>query len=143
MKLYIDTEFNGFGGQLISMALVSEQGHEFYEVVDYGDGPITYDAWVEKHVIHILGKDAIAHPVFQQRLEAFLRQFDSIEVIADWPDDLRYLCQEVITGPGYMIGIPKMLLVMDRSLTSGQSKIPHNALEDARAIRDSANAKAT
>lgn len=29
MKFYLDTEFNGFGGELISLALVSEQGHEW------------------------------------------------------------------------------------------------------------------
>ena len=34
MKLYIDCEFNGFKGHLMSMALVAEDGSEFYEVLE-------------------------------------------------------------------------------------------------------------
>lgn len=33
MNIFIDCEFNGFGGQLMSMALVAEDGREFYEVL--------------------------------------------------------------------------------------------------------------
>ena len=33
MNIYIDCEFNGFGGKLISMALCADDGREFYEVV--------------------------------------------------------------------------------------------------------------
>lgn len=32
MKLFLDCEFNGFGGELISMALVDENERYFYEV---------------------------------------------------------------------------------------------------------------
>lgn len=43
MKLFIDCEFNEFGGDLLSMAIVSENGDEFYEVLnlenDLGYGP--------------------------------------------------------------------------------------------------------
>ena len=33
MKLFLDCEFNGFGGELISMALVDENERYFYEVL--------------------------------------------------------------------------------------------------------------
>ncbi len=33
MRYYIDTEFNGTGGQLLSLALVREDGLSFYEVL--------------------------------------------------------------------------------------------------------------
>ena len=33
MNLFLDCEFNGLGGELISMALVDEDGHSFYEVL--------------------------------------------------------------------------------------------------------------
>lgn len=51
MNLYIDCEFNGFGGQLISMALVAEDGTEFYEVV-----PLLEEVtpWVAEHVMPVL-----------------------------------------------------------------------------------------
>ncbi len=34
MNLFLDCEFNGFGGELISMALVDEHGLFFYEVLE-------------------------------------------------------------------------------------------------------------
>lgn len=33
MRFFIDCEFNEFRGELISMALVAEDGREFYEVL--------------------------------------------------------------------------------------------------------------
>ena len=33
MRLWIDTEYNGFKGALISMALIDEEGREWYEVL--------------------------------------------------------------------------------------------------------------
>jgi hypothetical protein len=81
---------------------------------------------------------SLAKSVLQHRLENWFKhiqlQTDEIEIIADWPDDIRYFCELLITGPGYMIATPKKLsFTMDRSLpeTSIHSKIPHNAREDA------------
>lgn len=141
MKIALDTEFNGFGGQLISIALVPETLEDiFYEVLPC-DNP---DPWVAKNVISVLNQEPIhsdfslAKSVLQHRLENWFKhmqlQSDDIEIIADWPDDIRYFCELLITGPGYMIATPKKLrFTMDRSLpeTSIHSKIPHNAREDA------------
>ena len=141
MKIALDTEFNGFGGQLISIALVPETLDDiFYEVLPC-DKP---EPWVAKHVIPVLNQDPIhsefslAKSVLQHRLESWFKriqlQTDDIEIIADWPDDIRYFCELLITGPGYMIATPKKLsFTVDRSLleTSNHSKIPHNAREDA------------
>jgi len=139
-KIYIDCEFNGFGGELISMALVDERGNEFYEVLSIGDDAEDYDDWVLENVVPILGKDPISPNEFQQKLEYFLAQYglDGFTIVADWPDDIKYFCEAVITGPGYMMGIPGFTAILDRNTTSAASKIPHNALEDARAIMLSA-----
>lgn len=133
MKIFIDTEFNEFGGQLISMALVAEDGNEFYEVLPC-DNP---GDWVSKHVMPILNKEPISQHVFNIRLVNFLDQYDTIELYADWPDDIKYFCQAVITGPGEMINLPYFTCTVDRKLSARDSKIPHNALEDARAIYES------
>ena len=62
-NLYIDCEFNEFGGQLISMALVTGTGFEFYEVLDCPNpGP-----WVKDNVIPILGKEPISKEEFQDK----------------------------------------------------------------------------
>lgn len=133
-KIYVDTEFNGFGGQLISMALVAENGLEFYEVL-VCKKPVT---WVEKNVIPHLGKDPISIENFRIVLQTYLWGFRDIEIIADWPEDIVHFCSTLLTGPGIMLPTRSVIaMTIDRSLGSGKSKIPHNALEDARAIMQS------
>ena len=69
----------------------------------------------------------------QQELQNFLNKYDSIEIIADWPDDIKYFCELMITAPGYMIStIPKMTFTLDRTL-NGVSEFPHHAYYDALA----------
>lgn len=132
-KLFIDTEFNGFGGELMSMALVAEDGKEFYEVVKlYGD----LDPWVEENVVPCLLKVGGTYEQLQDKMFSFLSQYDNIEIIADWPDDIRYFCQAVIVGPGRMHDIGGFTCHMYRWLSADKSVVKHNALHDARAIRD-------
>jgi len=132
MNIYIDTEFNEFKGDLISMALVAEDGKEFYEVLACPNpGP-----WVAEHVMPILFKDPVRMDVFQQKLQQFLYQYHSVHLIADWPEDIKHFCEALITGPGMCLNYPPLTMECRRDLSSGNSLIPHNALEDARAIAD-------
>lgn len=137
MNIFIDCEFNGFGGDLLSMALVADDGKVFYEVLgldkDYG-----YERWVFDNVVPILNKDPISKDLFQSKLWAFINQYTEIHLIADWPDDIKYFCASLITAPGVCINTPpKLTMEIDRELSSKSSKILHNALEDAVAIRRS------
>jgi hypothetical protein len=130
MKIYIDTEFNEFKGDLISMALVAEDGSEFYEVLSCenpGD-------WVAKNVMPILNKDPVPEHIFKMKLYGFLSEYNSIHIIADWPDDIKHFCEAIITGAGMMMNIPSFSCEVRRDLSTANSKILHNALEDARAL---------
>ncbi len=142
MKFTLDTEFNEFQGELISIALVAEDLEiNFYEVLPCENpGP-----WVAQHVIPVLNKTPIhtdpeiARWLLTEKLQKWFSQFgdSEIEIICDWPDDVRYLCETLITGPGYMIQTPPVIkFTIDRNLpsTAENSKIPHNALEDAIAL---------
>lgn len=132
MRLYLDCEFNEFGGELISMAIVAEDGSEFYEVLPCENpGP-----WVAQNVIPVLNKDAVPRYLFKAKLFAFLNWFDDIHIVVDWPDDIKYFCNELITAPGEMMAVPKFTCEMNRHLSNKRSKILHNALEDARAIME-------
>lgn len=131
MNLYIDTEFNEFCGALISMALVSECGREFYEVLHCAEP----GQWVAEHVMPILGKSPVNTIFFKAKLKVFLGQFDSIHVISDWPEDIQHFCQALITGPGMRLDTPPLTLEIRRDLDA-ESALPHNALADARGIRD-------
>lgn len=130
MNLFIDTEFNEFRGDLISLALVADDGKEFYEVLECKNpGP-----WVAKHVMPILHQEPISKDLFYFKLQEFICQYDSIHLIADWPEDIKHFMDSLIVGPGVCLNYPPLTTECRRDLSSELSKIPHNALEDARAI---------
>ena len=130
MILSLDCEFNGFQGELISMALVSEDGDEFYEVLEYNHMDI--HPWVRENVIPVLHKGPITFSEFQEKLEEFLCKYQNPVILADWPDDIKHICESLIVGAGVRLDVPDLTFMM-KSIYA-ESKIPHNALEDARGI---------
>lgn len=130
MKLFIDGEWNSFGGDLISMALVPEVGDAFYEVL----GCASPDPWVAENVMPKLHKEPIPAVIFQLELAKYMMQFDSIHIVADWPEDIMWFCQMLILGPGIRLDTPPLTMEVLRVDTV--SKNPHNALADAEALRD-------
>jgi hypothetical protein len=132
MRIFIDGEWNGYGGELISLALVAADGRSFYEVVGC-DNP---DPWVAKNVMPKLGKPSITLQELQQHLELFLHQFefDSVHIIADWPEDIMWFCKVLITGPKTRLDTPPLTMEVLRVDTVSTN--PHNALADATALRD-------
>jgi hypothetical protein len=130
MKLYIDTEFNDFRGELISMALVADDGTEFYEVLECKEPT----EWVATNVMPILEKSPLGKLEFQLKLQNFLSEFDSVHIIADWPEDLKHFCESLILGPGMKMSHPTITMAICPWLSSNGSLAPHNALYDARAI---------
>ena len=133
MNLFLDCEFNGFGGELISMALVDEEGHYFYEVLDCPQ-PV---AWVAENVIPILAQASISYTEFQNRLSLFLNEYDEIHVIADWVDDLSLFTHSLVLGAGRARRIPPLTLELWTGNTQFIPEIPHNSLSDAGALADS------
>ena len=130
MKLFLDCEFNEFQGDLISMALVAEDGREWYEVVPCGKP----GSWVAQNVMPILGKPAVSVVDMQRSLGLWLAQFDAVHVVADWPEDIAHFCKALIIGPGCRLDTPP--LTMEVLRIDAGSELPHNALADARGIRD-------
>jgi hypothetical protein len=130
--LFIDTEFNDFGGELISIALIDSQGREFYEAIEHSP---PRSKWVEENVIPYLIKEPISKHKVQLLLQEFLRKYTAIHIIADWPEDIQHFCDLLITGPGERIDTPKISLEINSSISSSLSKVPHNALYDARALQ--------
>lgn len=129
MNIFIDCEFNEFKGELISMALVAADGQEFYEVLDCPNPK----SWVKANVMPILNKDPVHLDVFHMKLQRFLCQFKSIHIIADWPEDIKHFCEALIIGPGSSLNTPPLTISVYENIYC-ESALPHNALEDARAI---------
>lgn len=132
MRIFIDTEFNSFRGELISLALVDENGRGFYRVLDC---PEPHE-WVAQNVIPVLNAKAVSMEDLQFDLQAWLSVYHRVHIIADWPEDIEHFCRVLITGPGMRINTPLLTMEVDRLLSSEHSVVPHNALYDALAIRE-------
>lgn len=145
MRYYLDTEYDGFGGALISLALVPEHDgdEEFYAVLETDGG---LDPWVERHVmpyLHHVPEGLKCDPADRlsvaHHLAHFLSAHDAPEICADWPEDLAQFSMLLVTGPGKMVAVPPFtlrLLTLPGFSPARNSKVPHNALYDARALRD-------
>lgn len=132
MDVFIDCEFNSFQGKLITMALVSMEGHSMYCQVPLEE---KVDPWVDEHVMPILeNPEQVNHEELPYKIARFLSQFDKVNIVADWPDDIRFFCEYLITGPGYRVDTPPLTMEIIR--LDAESTLPHNALHDAWGIRD-------
>jgi hypothetical protein len=143
LRYFLDTEYNGWGGALLSLALVPEDGEELYLTLDW-DGSL--EPWVERHVVPYLDMvpDGLASPRMSRadaaRTVAHYLAGDSDPlIVADWPEDIAQLNMLLVIGPGIMAevaGLRFQFLPLSGFSTAANSKVPHNALHDARALRD-------
>jgi hypothetical protein len=143
MRYFLDTEYNGTSGELLSLALVPDDGDELYITLKTS-APLV--EWVERHVLPYL--DSVPEQLSCPRLtrsdaahalERYLRHDDAPLIFADWPEDIAQFCNLMITGPGDMVDLRDVtfrLVPMSNFSTAANSKVPHNALHDARALRD-------
>lgn len=147
MKYYIDCEFDGLGGPLLSMAIVSETGRSLYAVMNHRK--LIVEDFVRENVMPFLMQvpqekiDVQGYGVDKIQLAAMLEYYFKtdvyIHVIADWPDDLKYLSEALITGPGTMIDIPGIKMSVkrvDAYPTALEGAVQHNAWWDAMALRE-------
>jgi hypothetical protein len=143
LRYFLDTEYNGAGGALLSLALVPDDGDELYLTLRT-DEPIL--EWVERHVVPYLDTvpeqlscPRLNRPDAAHALERYLRHDREPLIHADWPEDIAQFCNLMITGEGKMVEIRHAsfrLVPMSNFSTAANSKVPHNALHDARALRD-------
>ena len=144
MKYYIDAEFDGFGGDLLSLALVRQDGLALYIITERAEEPCC--AWVEENVKPFLRSvpagqviwDNLSPPEAAQTIAAFLLPDPRPHIIADWPDDIAYFCRALMTGPGQMIAkqhITFEMLRVQAYPTDLEGCVQHNAVWDALALK--------
>lgn len=142
LRYYLETEFNGFGGALVSLALVRADGASLYLVYGVPDRPT---AFVRDHVQPNLERvpPTIAIRRVNQSegayaLEAFLQGDGAAESIADWPDDVRLCCQALMIEPSRTADIDRLKFEIHRVdpyPTDLIGAVQHNAWWDAMALR--------
>lgn len=98
---YIDCEFDGHNGPLLSMAIVQGCGRGLHYRVS--DAPPVSDPWVAENVIPIMGRHGatINYRGALNKLGRVLREFiglcQSPTIIADSPVDIGRFCQALST----------------------------------------------
>lgn len=143
LRYFLDTEFNGWGGALLSLALVPDDGEELYLTLDW-DVPL--EPWVERYVLPYL--DTVPESQVSPRMSRvdaartlahYLAGDPEPLIVADWPEDIALINALLLTGPGTMVEVPPLkfeFLPLSGFSTAANSAVPHNALHDARALRD-------
>ena len=128
---------------MLSLALVPDDGDDFY-LTFQTDEPIV--DWVQQHVVPYL--DMVPEQLKCPRLtradaahalERYLGHDGHPLIFADWPEDIAQFCNLLMTKPGDMVELRNLtfrLVPMSNFSTAANSKVPHNALHDARALRD-------
>ena len=144
MRYFLDCEYNGFGGALLSLALVPEDGAE--ELYLTFECPDPVEPWVERNVVPYLGQvpDSLKLPPVGREQAAhaiamYLGQDSKPEILADWPTDIELFCGLLSIAPGRIVAVPELRFHLVQTGTfspAENSAVPHNALHDARALRD-------
>ena len=143
LRYFLDTEYNGWSGALLSLALVPDEGDELYLTLDWSG---TLEQWVERNVVPYL--DAVPESLVSPRMNRtdaartiahYLAGDANPVIVADWPEDIALMSALLVTGPGIMAEVPGLtfqFVPLTGFSTAANSKVPHNALHDARALRD-------
>jgi hypothetical protein len=144
MRYYLDTEFDGHGGALLSLALVEEVGISLY----IRTTARAKDSWVQQNVeplmhehnAHLRALDVPPDWV-GDNLRSFLRNDPEPVIIADSPVDIGRFCAAISTGRdgGWSsTDFARMTFEVhnvDCYPTTLEGAVQHNAWWDAMALR--------
>ena len=104
------------------------------------------NSWVERNVLPYFDHvpvGLVSPRLSRQDAAVELAQYLAADprpiIVADWPEDIAQFCNLLLTGPGDMVAVPPLsfdFVPLQGFSTAGSSAVPHNALHDARALRD-------
>jgi hypothetical protein len=143
-KFYIDCEFDGHSGPLLSIAMVREDGVSAYVTTR----AVAEDPWVIANVLPILGSHNAYNTwhVRPNEVGGILRNFiwPSLNpvIVADSPVDIGRFCRAISTGANgdwASTGFTSMTFEVwnvDCYPTKLEGAVQHNAWWDAMALRE-------
>lgn len=140
LRYFLDTEFNGFCGALISLGLVREDEVSAYYVFEPPPAP---EPWTAEHVLPILWDcpftpRAWTREAAAKDLAVFMEGDPAPVVVADWPEDIGHFCSLIVIGPGRMVPIANLgfkIEHLESYPTSVVGAVQHNAWWDAMALK--------
>lgn len=101
-RFYIDCEFDGHGGPLLSFGVATEAGRGIHYRIN--DAPPVNDPWVAENVVPIMGRHSAtlnySGPLYKlgSVLRYFIKPCVQPVIIADSPVDIGRFCQAISTG---------------------------------------------
>lgn len=136
MRYFLDTEFNGFCGDLIALALVPEDEAlpPFYAALECPEPT----AWVAEHILPVLDIEPVSRDALGHALATYLRNDPEPLLFADWPEDIAHAAMMLVAGPGRRYPIDRIRFELCDAFgfdSAALSQVPHNALSDAAALR--------
>lgn len=137
MRYFVDAEFNGFGGDLISLAAVPEDvaASPFYEAVECA----CPSDWVAENVLPVLQTKPRPLAEVASLFAEFLNDDATPILVADWPEDIAHAAALLTNGRGGRLLKTKVIFTLLRQSefsADRSSEVPHNAYYDALALRD-------
>ncbi|MCA3277631.1 MAG: hypothetical protein ING26_19165 [Roseomonas sp.] len=145
MNFYIDCEFDGHNGPLLSFAMVRDDGYGLHVVAR---DIIISDPWVANNVFPIIDSHNadISCSVRINEVGRVLRDFIGAcqypKIIADSPVDIGRFCRAISTGsdggwmPADYPGMTFIVRNVDCYPTTLEGAVQHNAWWDAMALRE-------
>lgn len=148
--VFIDTEFNAFQGELISMGLVCKE-HKLYLINANFNKNI--HPWVTENVIpHLYVEFCKKHfeaPLIEWKkyISRFMYDWakvgDDVTIISDWYTDIEHFCNVIVGDNGSTVAINKarkVKFIVDRNLDQSREPLPgsieHHALSDALNLQE-------
>lgn len=145
MNYFLDTEFDGPGGPLLSLGLVREDGEALYATLRTRT---IHDPWVRENVVPVLmsiPNYGIKYKLLDVRVETlvaaivqFLSEDNNPNIVVDWPVDIMYFCDLLMPKPYLMVPINSISFLLCRCEpypTEVPSAVQHNAYWDAMALK--------
>lgn len=149
MILFLDTEFTGLGQRwprLISIGLISEDGHEFYAELNVEGYIEKCSPWVKENVLPLLeGGNCVMQPdELRQRLRAWISTLGTVQIATDSQIDFDLIRATLDPWPANLAQKPQFLhfdadagerfsVALDNAFAKGLRR--HHALDDAKANR--------
>jgi hypothetical protein len=144
VRYFIDCEFDGHNGALLSMAIVPETGASLH----ISTRERATDLWVIENVIPVMGQhqgsiDCVCETNYVgPLLKKFLSGDDDITIISDSPVDIYRFCRALSTGEDYEWASSNFSTLkfevhnVDCYPTTLKYAVQHNAWWDAMALRE-------
>lgn len=111
-------------GALVGLALVSEEGVEFYQTLTPRQ---PFSQWAADNVKPVLGKGAIKRREFWARLDEYLSRFETVDMVVRSAREASLILAELGDHPPLTVHVVG---------TVGAPETPYNALSEARAMME-------